>query len=71
MANVTGLNIRECMNRIVEGSTVTVGTGKNAEEIQIVKKYRNYVLCKKNARLSDYTFCMTYEEFYQNSGTGL
>ena len=31
MADVTGLNIRECMNRIVEGSTVTVGTGKNAE----------------------------------------
>lgn len=71
MDNVTGLNIRECMNKLVEGSTIIVGVGKNAEEIQIVKKYRNYVLCKKKARLSDYTFCMTYEEFYQNSGTGL
>ena len=54
MANVTGLNIRECMNRIVEGSTVTVGTGKNAEEIQIVKKYRNYVLQEKGSSFGLY-----------------
>lgn len=71
MGNKDGLDLKACYDSIIEGTTMIVGIGKNREEIEIVKKYPTYVLCKKNSRLGSYNFAMTYDEFALGTGTGL